>query len=182
MDTGNEGPGDAPPQQQTRTQRFYTAVEELPPPSDAARSDAGLTSPLPTRNLSPPTTPASTVSSRLGRWDSLAGVYRDARNMLPKQQSIGAWAHRHASGFAAADAWRPFFNVDTKTVFKRLTFSLLVRKHSDLVDSPDLYSPIMLCFTLIAVCAMGQKAARHNFFKHAPARFYILQNTLFFSD
>jgi len=61
--------------------------------------------------------------------------------------------------YAGLDYIRPYFDVDLQTVLQRLLDSLYPRKSSALLDSgkPDLYGPVMLLFTLIAILLYGMK-------------------------
>lgn len=141
-------------------------------------TDAGFSTPLPTRTVSGSSS-GNGANGNGSSWDAFirAGIdsaVSSSHNLLPRQSSefvpwarnVATAATRRASGmakfYANIDLFRPYFNVDTKTVFKRLTFSLLIRKNSELVSSPDLYTPLMLCFTLVALVTMSQKSSRHQ--------------------
>ena len=76
-------------------------------------------------------------------------------------------AHEQASArgffdfYSQIDGLRPYFDVETEEVRQRLLWSFHPMKGSMLIKQFDLYSPLMLAFTLAAVNVMGIKGARH---------------------
>eukprot|EP00743_Colponemidia_sp_Colp-15_P008216 GILK01008912.1.p1 GENE.GILK01008912.1~~GILK01008912.1.p1 ORF type:complete len:267 (+),score=30.72 GILK01008912.1:83-802(+) len=77
--------------------------------------------------------------------------------------SVFASTRSHASGFRKAyaniDVFRPYFDVESRDVLKRLIKSLVPEKQADQTHSFDLYGPTMLVFTLVAVLQLDMKLA-----------------------
>eukprot|EP01102_Stenamoeba_stenopodia_P011464 TRINITY_DN3525_c0_g1_i1.p1 TRINITY_DN3525_c0_g1~~TRINITY_DN3525_c0_g1_i1.p1 ORF type:complete len:258 (+),score=54.41 TRINITY_DN3525_c0_g1_i1:187-960(+) len=60
--------------------------------------------------------------------------------------------------YANVDLIRPYFNVETNDVAKRLAWSLIPRTTSELTgETVDLYGPVMILLTLVAVMLLGMK-------------------------
>lgn len=60
--------------------------------------------------------------------------------------------------YANVDLIRPYFNVETTDVARRLVHSLIPRPTSELTGSAlDLYGPVVLVLTLVAVMLLGMK-------------------------
>jgi len=55
------------------------------------------------------------------------------------------------------DRLKPYFDVEPKDVIKRLIFSMLPRRSSELMEKPELYGPLVLLFTLVLTLHTGMK-------------------------
>jgi hypothetical protein len=72
-------------------------------------------------------------------------------------------AKNQAGGFlnlyANIDLIRPYFDVDLRMVLHRLKLSMLPKPSPEILNSgtPDLYGPVMLVFTLVAILLVGMK-------------------------
>eukprot|EP00966_Prymnesium_polylepis_P052026 1204885-Prymnesium_polylepis.1 len=64
--------------------------------------------------------------------------------------------------YGQIDALRPYFDVETEEVRQRLFWSFHPKKGAMLLKQYDLYSPVMLVFTLAALVVMGQKGAHRG--------------------
>ncbi|KAL1511929.1 hypothetical protein AB1Y20_005210 [Prymnesium parvum] len=64
--------------------------------------------------------------------------------------------------YGQIDALRPHFDVETDEVRQRLCWAFHPKKGAMLLKEYDLYSPVMLAFTLAALVVMGQKGAHRG--------------------
>ncbi|XP_071839708.1 protein YIPF3-like isoform X2 [Apostichopus japonicus] len=66
--------------------------------------------------------------------------------------------------YANIDILRPYFDVEPKTVVSRLLFSFIPRRPSGTPQKvpAELYGPVMIVFTLVAILLMGMKDGGHT--------------------
>ena len=81
----------------------------------------------------------------------VSSLFRGARDQVTSKGMLDVYAQ--------IDHLRPYFDVETDEVRQRLIWSLHPRKGSMLLKHYDLYAPLMLAFTLVAVLIMGMKSA-----------------------
>eukprot|EP00744_Colponema_vietnamica_P015577 GILI01021844.1.p1 GENE.GILI01021844.1~~GILI01021844.1.p1 ORF type:complete len:250 (-),score=52.45 GILI01021844.1:34-783(-) len=86
---------------------------------------------------------------------------------LPMYFQMFESTRTHATGFsktyANIDVVRPFFDVETRDVCRRLISSLVPGRNQEMLRTPDMYGPLMLVFTLVAILNFSMKHSHHNF-------------------
>jgi len=111
----------------------------------------------------------------VGGSSSAAPRQRSASRERPKENASSSSIHGHLTqmmweagskqvkdtfnSYGRIDLFRPYFDVDPKQVRNRLIQSLIPRKPSQMTVSNDMYGPLMLIFTLVALLLYTMKSS-----------------------
>ena len=102
--------------------------------------------------------------SSLGRKDAASTTdmgYVDVQGQLPQMVwEVGSkQVHDTFTSYGKLDFFRPYFNVVPRQIRSRLIQSLLPKKPSKMSIATDLYGPLMITFTLVALLLFSMKSS-----------------------